>query len=71
MALSFASIEASKFTRKEGGHSAVDSLFIHHILKIFVYLLYVGTLLLSSDTPQEGIGCPLQMVVSHHVVAGN
>ena len=29
------------------------------------------TLLLSSDTPEEGIGSPLKMVVSHHVVAEN
>jgi hypothetical protein len=33
--------------------------------------MYVSTLSLSSDTPEEGIGFPLQMVVSHHVVAGN
>jgi hypothetical protein len=25
----------------------------------------------ASDTPEEAIGFPLQMVVSHHVVAGN
>jgi hypothetical protein len=29
-----------------------------------IYLLYVSTLLLSSDTPEEGIRSPLQMVVS-------
>jgi hypothetical protein len=33
--------------------------------------MYVGTLLLSSDTPEEGIVSSLQMVVRHHVVAGN
>ena len=33
--------------------------------------MYVGTPLLSSDIPEEGIGAPLQMVVSHHVVARN
>jgi hypothetical protein len=35
--------------------------------------MYVGALLLSlsSDTPEEGIGSPIQMVVNHHVVAGN
>jgi hypothetical protein len=33
--------------------------------------MYVSTLPLSSDTPEEGIGSPLQMVVRHHVVAGN
>jgi len=32
--------------------------------------MYVGTLKLSSDTPEDSIRCPLQMVVSHHVVAG-
>jgi hypothetical protein len=31
----------------------------------------MSTLELSSDTLEEGIGFPLQMVVSHHVVAGN
>ena len=40
-------------------------------LKRFIYFIYVGTLLLSSDTPEEGVGSPLQMVVSYHVVAGN
>jgi hypothetical protein len=33
--------------------------------------MYVSTLSLSSDTPGEGIEFPLQMVVSHHVVAEN
>jgi hypothetical protein len=33
--------------------------------------MYVGALLLSSDTPEECIGSLLQMAVSHHVVAGN
>jgi hypothetical protein len=37
----------------------------------FIYFMYVSTLLLSLDTTEEGIGSPLQMVVSHHVVAGN
>jgi hypothetical protein len=31
--------------------------------------MYVSTLSLSSDPPEEGI--PLQMIVSYHVVAGN
>ena len=38
----------------------------------FIYFMYVSTLLLTSDTPEEGrthVG--LQMVVSHHVVTGN
>jgi hypothetical protein len=34
--------------------------------------MYMSTLPLSSDTPEEDIDwIPLQMVVSHHVVAGN
>jgi hypothetical protein len=33
-----------------------------------IYFIYVGTL--SSDTAEDGIGYPLEMVVSHHVVAG-
>jgi hypothetical protein len=37
---------------------------------LFIYLLYVQTLYLSSDTPEEGIRFLLQMVVSHHVIAG-
>jgi hypothetical protein len=36
-----------------------------------IYFIYVGTLSLSSDTTEDGIGCPLQKVVSHHVVARN
>ena len=38
---------------------------------LFIYFMYVSTLSLSSDTPEEGIRSPLQMVVSHSVVAGN
>jgi hypothetical protein len=38
---------------------------------LFTYFMFAGILLLSSDTPEGGIECPLQMVVSHHVVAGN
>jgi hypothetical protein len=38
---------------------------------LFIYFVYMSTLSLSLDTPEEGIGSPLQMVVSHHVVAGN
>jgi hypothetical protein len=33
--------------------------------------MYVSTLSLSLDPLEEGIWSPLQMVVSHHVVAGN
>jgi hypothetical protein len=37
----------------------------------FIYFIFMNTLSLSSDTPEEGIGSHLQMVVSHHVFAGN
>jgi hypothetical protein len=37
---------------------------------LFIYLFYMSTTLLSSDTPEEAIRSPLQMVVSHYVVAG-
>jgi hypothetical protein len=40
-------------------------------LDLFIYFMYVGTLSLSSDTPEEGIRPPIQMVVSLRVVAGN
>jgi hypothetical protein len=33
--------------------------------------MYVSTLSLSSDIPEEDIGSQLQMVVSHHVAAGD
>jgi hypothetical protein len=33
--------------------------------------MYVSMWLLSSGTPEEGIGFLLQMVLSYHVVAGN
>jgi hypothetical protein len=31
-------------------------LWSHFFLKRIIYLLYMNTLLLSSDTPEEGIG---------------
>jgi hypothetical protein len=37
---------------------------------LFIYFMYLSTLSLSSDTPEEGIRSH-QMVLSHHVVAGN
>ena len=43
--------------------------FIHIKVSFFI-LLYMITLSLSSDTPKRGNQIPLQMVVSHHVVAG-
>jgi hypothetical protein len=33
--------------------------------------MYVGILSLSSDTPEESMECPLQMVVGYYVFAGN
>jgi hypothetical protein len=40
--------------------------------KILIYFLYyMSTLSLFSDTPEESNESYLQMVVSHHVVAGN
>jgi hypothetical protein len=36
----------------------------------FIYFFYMSTLSLSPDTRREH-QTPLQMVVSHHVVAGN
>jgi hypothetical protein len=39
---------------------------------LFVYLFNVCEYtILYSDTPEEGIGFPLQMVVSHHMGAEN
>jgi Ni,Fe-hydrogenase I cytochrome b subunit len=48
----------------------VTKYFLSFFFKI-IYFMYVSTLLLSSDTQEEGIGSPLYMAVSHHVVAGN
>jgi hypothetical protein len=52
-------------------HSAIVNQPVSEIIQhcLFVYLFYVSTLLLSSDTPEEGIRSHL--VVSHQVVAGN
>jgi hypothetical protein len=36
-----------------------------------MYFTYVSKLLLSSDTQDEGIESLLQVVVSHHMVAGH
>jgi hypothetical protein len=36
-----------------------------------IYFIYMSTPYMASDTPEEGIITPLQMVVSHHVVSGN
>jgi hypothetical protein len=43
-----------------------------YFLELFIYsFMSMSPLLLSSDTPEEGIDFLLQMVVSHHVVAWN
>jgi hypothetical protein len=36
----------------------------------FIYFIYMSTLSLSLDTPEEARQISLQMAVSHHVVAG-
>jgi len=48
----------------------IGNFFSFYFLR-YIYFMYVSTLWLSSDTPKEGTGSLLQMVVSHHVVAGN
>ena len=39
------------------------------VLDFLICFIYVSTLSPSSDTPEEGITSPLQMVVRRHVVA--
>jgi len=55
-----------------GGQHVEECKLIHSFFFkiLFIYFMYVSTLLLSSDTPEEGIRSPLQMVASHRVVAG-
>jgi hypothetical protein len=43
---------------------------VHLFLKRFVYLFYEYTVAVFMHT-RKGHWTPLQMVVSHHVVAGN
>jgi hypothetical protein len=51
-------------------HSSNPLARQNFFLKRFIYLFYVYVYTsMSSDTTEEGI--PLQMVVSHHMVAGN
>lgn len=46
--------------------------FVVFNLYLFIYLFNVSTLSLFSDTSEEvRYRIPLQMVVSHYVVAGN
>jgi len=47
-------------------------VFFFIFFKRFIYFMYVSTLSMSSsDNTRRGHWVPLQMVVSHHVVAGN
>ena len=56
----------------EGKKKGKSKVFFHgSMTRTSIYFMCVSTLSLSSDTPEEGIGSPLQMAVSHHVVAGN
>jgi hypothetical protein len=41
------------------------NFFFEPCCSCHIYFIYVGTLSLSSDTPEDCIGCPLQIVVSH------
>ena len=66
-------VKSDDLNLNPGSH--IDSFcffFFSFFFKIYFYFMYVSTLqlLLSSDT-RRGHGIPLQMVVSHHVVAGN
>ena len=52
----------------EGKKKGKSKVFFHgSMTRTSIYFMCVSTLSLSSDTPEEGIGSPLQMVVSHHV----
>jgi hypothetical protein len=46
----------------------LKAVFFFFLLFKKIYFIYMSTLSLSSDTRR---GVELQMVVSHHVVAGN
>jgi hypothetical protein len=46
------------------------SAFSFLTIYLFIYFVYMSILWLSSDT-RRGYRIPLQMVGSHHVVAGN
>jgi hypothetical protein len=48
----------------------VPSLPSQFFFKDLLIFIYMSTLQLFPDTP-EGHQIPLQMVVSHHVLAGN
>jgi hypothetical protein len=56
-----------------GGFFALEGFFFFSFKDVFILciFMYVGTLSLSSDTPEEVIQSPLPMVVSYHVAAGN
>ena len=44
---------------------------LHSFVLKELFFMYVSTLSLSSDTPEEGTGSHYRWVVSHRVVAGN
>jgi hypothetical protein len=51
----------------------LDKFFCYRLLLLLflrLFFMYVNTLLLSSDTPEADIRSQLQVVLSHHVVAG-
>jgi hypothetical protein len=54
---------------KRGSHHYISETFFFFLR--FIYFMYVSTLLLSSDTPEEGIRFHYEIVVNHHVVDGN
>ena len=46
-----------------------NTITCNFLKDVYIYFMYMSTLLLSSDT-RRGHEIPLQIVVSHHVVAG-
>jgi hypothetical protein len=46
-------------------------LFFSIFLDLFIYFMYMGTLLAVFRYTRRGYWIPLQMVVSHHVVVEN
>jgi hypothetical protein len=58
----------SAFALRLPGNGVIGKRSFFFFFKIFIYLLYVGTLQLSSDRHTSQIS--LSMVVSHNVVAG-
>jgi len=48
-------LKENTYTGHQFSESATKALLKFLFLLRFIYLFYVGTLLLSSDTPEEGI----------------